>query len=105
MRLKLARRRTGTKEPRSGRRPPRSEGKAYTKGIVSGAVRVAAQVQGNRIKPIAVAYRDYAAADIDTNETGWRGTSSGDTVNQYGGRCQRTCGSKCLTRRPGQISL
>ena len=54
--------------------------RSYAEGIGSGAVLVAAQVEGQRVDRIIAAYREYGAADIDTNEAEWRGASSGDAV-------------------------
>jgi hypothetical protein len=55
--------------------------RAYAEGIGSGAVLVAAQVEHHRVQRIVAAYQEYGAADIDTNEAEWRGTSSGDAVD------------------------
>ena len=54
--------------------------RSYAEGIASGAVLVAAQVEGHRLDPIVAVYREYGAVNIDTDEAEWRGTSSGDAV-------------------------
>ena len=54
--------------------------RAYTEGIGSGRVLVAAQVEGGRVQRVVAAYREYGAAEIDTHEAEWRGTSSEDIV-------------------------
>jgi hypothetical protein len=51
---------------------------AYAEGIGSGSVLVAAQVEGDRVKRIVAAYREYGAAEIDTREAEWRDTSLSD---------------------------
>src|SRR5918994_1365181 len=47
---------------------PDEKVRAYAEGIGAGGVLVAA-------------YREYGAADIDTREAEWRGTSSGDVAD------------------------
>jgi hypothetical protein len=52
---------------------PEQKVQAYAKGIRSGAILVAAQVEDHRVERIVTAYQEYGAADIGTNEAEWRG--------------------------------
>ena len=60
---------------------PDEKVRTYAEGIGSGGVLVAAQVEGDRVKRVVAAYREYGAADIDTREAELRGTSSSDVVD------------------------
>jgi hypothetical protein len=60
---------------------PDEKVRAYAEGMGSGGVLVAAQVEGDRVKRIVAACREYGAADIDTREAEWSDTSSSDAVD------------------------
>ena len=68
------RRRTATKGF-AVRPSPEETVRIYAEGMGSSGVLVAA-LDGDRVKRIVAAYREYGAADIDTREAEWRGTSS-----------------------------